>query len=125
MSLLLLFPAAGGAGTQDVTANLIASTGAVGQPTVTSLATIAPNLIASTVTVSQPTITVGAVTVSPNLIASTGAVGQPTVFMGTGQTVEATLIASTLQISMFSITIISNKRIARVAAEERTIVVDS
>jgi hypothetical protein len=104
--LVALKPAGGGAGSQTISPQLVASTATVGQLTVVpgavtvapqlltsgatvgqpavapGPATVAPQIVDSGATVGQPAITVGAVAVSPELLASTATVGEPTLAPG-------------------------------------------
>lgn len=90
---------------QTITPTGIASTLALGSPTVTTGAVdVSATGIASTVALGQPTVTTGAVDVSPTGIASTLALGEPTVTQG-GVTISATGIASTLAIGEPTITV--------------------
>lgn len=90
---------------QTITPTGIASTLALGSPTITTGAVdVTASGIASTLALGQPTVTTGAVTVSPTGIASTLALGEPTITQG-GVTISATGIASTLAIGQPTITV--------------------
>lgn len=68
---------------QTITVSGIASTAAVGSPTVSAGAvTVTPTGIAPTTALGAPTVTAGAVTVTPSGIAPTTTVGTPTVGAG-------------------------------------------
>ncbi|TXH44123.1 MAG: hypothetical protein E6Q97_33220 [Desulfurellales bacterium] len=90
---------------QTITPTGIASTLALGSPTITTGAVdVTASGIASTLALGQPTVTTGAVDVSPTGIASTLALGQPTITQG-GVTIDATGIASTLALGQPTITV--------------------
>lgn len=92
-------------GAVDVTASGIASTLALGQPTVSADATnVSVTGIASTLAIGQPTITTGAVSISATGITATLAIGQPTISVG-AVSISATGIASTLGIGQPVVTV--------------------
>lgn len=73
------FTVSTGGGGQSISATGIASTAALGSPTLSSTYNLAPTGLASTAALGAPTLAPGPVNVSPTGIASTAALGSPTV----------------------------------------------
>lgn len=113
------------AGAVTIAPDAIASGAAVYAPTLTGSApTLYPDAISSAAQVFEPTLTPGTVTITPDAIASGAQVFPPFLGSGTTQTIAPAAIASTAQVFAATLAGIVASRIYRVAAEDRTFVVE-
>jgi hypothetical protein len=80
--------------TRTVSPSGVGSTAALGAPTITATRTVSPSGVASTAALGAPTLAPGPVTLSPAGLASTSALGAPTLVPGP-RTVSPSGVAST------------------------------